>query len=725
MRAVKCQGRYSLVARFGFAAMALGAVSGIEGCSEPTSVAALVVHGVSANTDSAFVGTPGRRLPQQILAQVTGQGGQPVSGALVTWSVAGAGGWVDSATASTGTDGEFGAIWHMGTNAAEPQVLEAEVRKGGESATITFSARLVASEVKSIVVTPDTTTVKLRVATTLGVRATDPYGNLVTTKGAVDFTSLDSAVAAVDSLGTVRSFARGWARVVLSAPGVCDTARVHVIQVVAAIQVTPDTVRFTSLAQRRNVFAYLVDDQGYDVADSLPIASVADTTIVARAGTPLVFQSRANGRTTLSLAVGTLQKAVPMVVAQVPESTAASVVSSAPILLLPVGAKVPVVCQAWDSNGAAITTPPVVTTSATGAVAGTTCASLTVARSGVDTLHVSFGGAPVLVPVAVAAPPVLTPPLAQALPVDSYPSFYLAPYTYAGSYQHPGVPSLRRNSQGQLELYVSLLVEINQTPWENLYRYVSNDGVHFQYDGLVLQHDTSSECALLGFGIENVAVVPRADAAGWRMYFSGGSFKCYGWQVFSATSSDEKNWTIESGVRVSNGGALQPDSTAPAPWPVGEGMVVDRLSSGGWRMLVGGYDHSVTENKFQLVEWDSPDQLNWTYVGAVLRTDSMPIEADASIFSPTVRKFAPGLWRMVFSGDNRDQLGGRYTLWSAVSTDDEHWQVEGQLMGQTTGNFYYAAVVDSTLITMRDSSDVVPTGSGLGRYLAVSKIVMP
>ncbi len=701
----------------------------VAGCQEAIRPTPLFLHSVSVNADSVLVGTPGRRLPQRITAQVTDADGAPVGGALVTWNVVGTGGWVDSVTGNTGADGALGALWYMGTKASEPQELQVQVHRGSATASLSYRAILVPSEVANISAPAETTTVKLRVANSIEVRATDPYGNVVTLPGAVRFTSLDTAVAMVDSLGTVRSLARGWARIVAAAPAAADTVHVHVVQVVAGIYVSPDTARFTSVAQRRNVFAYLVDDQGYDVADSLPAASVADTTIATRAGTAgLVLVSRANGRTTLTLTAGALQRIVPIVVAQVPESTSVTVNSARPIMLLPIGAPVPVICQAWDSNGVAISTPPVVTTSSTGAVSGGTCTALNVAHSGVDTLKVSFGwGAPTVVPIAVAAPLVVTPVLAESMPVDSYPSFYLAPFTYPATYQNPGVSSLRRNSLGQLELYVSLMVAVNSSPFEDLYRYESADGVHFSYDGVVLRHDTSSACAPLGYGMENVAIVPRSDAPGWRMYFSGGNFNCYGWQVFSAVSSDEKNWTIENGVRVSNGYPLDaPTDSATVPWPVGEGICVDQMPSGTWRMLVGGYDHTVSENKFQIIEWRSPDQLNWTYVGAVLRTDSLPVGAEASIYSPTVRKFAPGLWRMIFTGDDRSDPGGRSTLWSAVSVDEEHWQVEGQIMGQSTGNFYYAAVVDSTLVTMRDVVDASPgTGGGFGRYPSIAKVAMP
>src|SRR2546430_1034419 len=149
---------------------------------------------------------------------------------------------------------------------------------------------------------------------------------------------------------------------------------------------------------------------------------------------------------------------------------------------------------------------------------------------------------------------------------------------------------------------------------------------------MVLAHNDTL-CNPQGRGIENMVVVPRADSAGWRMFFAaGGGANCYGWQVFSAVSTDERTWTKESGVRLSNAGQ----------WPVGEGMIVDRLPTGEWRMIVGGFEHvtPAATNTWQITEWRSSDQLEWRYAGVMVSTLAMPTGWQGSVYSPTIRQFA-------------------------------------------------------------------------------------
>jgi hypothetical protein len=216
-------------------------------------------------------------------------------------------------------------------------------------------------------------------------------------------------------------------------------------------------------------------------------------------------------------------------------------------------------------------------------------------------------------------------------------------------------------------------------------------------------------------------VVARQDAPGWRMYVSSGQFTCYGWQVFSAVSTDEKNWTLEPGVRLQDGQSSTPDASIPPPyWPTGEGMVVDQLPSGGWRMLLGAYEHlNPYEDKFQIIEWDSPDQLNWTYQGPVLTTRQLPVAGQGSVYSPTIKQVAPGLWRMIFTADSRPQVGWRSTLWSALSTDLQTWQVEGQLLGSNATSLYYSALVGDRLVFIRhDDGD-------WRNYIGIATVSMP
>ncbi len=193
---------------------------------------------------------------------------------------------------------------------------------------------------------------------------------------------------------------------------------------------------------------------------------------------------------------------------------------------------------------------------------------------------------------------------------------------------------------------------------------------------------------------------------------------CYGWQVFSAVSTDERVWTKEPGVRISNGLPLS-NPTGPVPWPAGEGMVVDQLPDGEWRMIVAAYEEiTPREDKFQITEWRSPDQLNWTYQGVIFSTRQVPPEGERSVYSPTIRQFAPGLWRMIFSADNIDQPGGRRRLWSAVSTDLEHWQFEGELIGAVGTDVWYSSLAGNRLVFLRQDT-------GLPRRVAIATVTMP
>ncbi len=398
-----------------------------------------------------------------------------------------------------------------------------------------------------------------------------------------------------------------------------------------------------------------------------------------------------------------------------PATILAHLTSATPIVSIVQDGTLPLQCQVFDPNGNLLPgLDPVVTASRIGPRA--TCSTFRATHSGLDTLVVSAGPATTTVPVTLAILPQVSSTQGNFLTVDSVPSGAI-----------PWVVSARRNTNGQIELYVAMLVDPRGSPFEDLHRYVSDDnGMRFRYDGVVLPHDPSG-CALTGFGIENIAVVSRADAPGWRMYFSGGQFYCYGWQVFSAVSTDERTWQSEPGIRLTNTADGQPAQDGPIPWPVGEGMAIDRLATGGWRMLVGGYEHTdPSDDKFQIVEWSSPDQLNWTYMAPRLTTRQMPAEGQASVYSPTIREFAPGLWRMIFAADNRNDPNGRGRLWSAVSTDLRSWQLERTVIESDLSDYYYSSLVDDFLVFIRDDSGLPPfQGDPYLHRLAGARILMP
>jgi hypothetical protein len=74
---------------------------------------------------------------------------------------------------------------------------------------------------------------------------------------------------------------------------------------------------------------------------------------------------------------------------------------------------------------------------------------------------------------------------------------------------------------------------------------------------------------------------------------------------------------------------------------------------------------------------------------------------------------------MIFAGDNRWANGWRGRLWSAVSTDMENWQLEGQLIGSDATSLFYASVVGDRVVFIRQDDS-----TGL-RRLAIATVTMP
>jgi len=663
--------------------------------------------------DSVLRGAPGQPLAQPVKFRALDAATlQPIAGAEVVWTVTGTNGRVNQPVAATGSDGSFTAQWVLGTRASETQRLRADVSLSGRTAFGLVRAVAVPSQVAALNLVTDTTPVLAGVSRAMQAYATDPYGNRFVPLG-LRYASLDTSIVTVDSLGTLRGSQGGIGRVQVAVSSLADTGAVRVIQILQAIKVDHDTLHFWALRQLDTLNVTLIDTQGLPIPGLLPTVTLADTSLASfRAGRPFTVTSAKNGTTTLLLSGGGVTKSVVVQIQQTPALLQATATYTTAIFAAAPGSVVPLQCQVWDAKGNPIAMDPSVTGSATGAVAGTHCSDLHVQRSGLDTVRLAAGSAVAAVPVVVALPPVVTgSPLGTLVDLSALP---------------PGeawAPSARRNSRGQLEVYFGYATydTVTNQAHEDLRRIVSTDnGVTFADDGMVLKHD-STDCSLTGYGFENMVIVPRQEAAGWRMFVSGGSFTCYGWQVFSAVSTDERTWTLEPGVRVADG-AGPPVQAGPDPyWPTGEGIIVDQLPSGGWRMMLGAYKHlTPAEDKFQIMEWNSPDQINWTYGHTVLSTRQMPAAGAGTVYSPTIRQVAPGLWRMIFAGDNRFGTGWRGRLWSAVSTDMENWQVEGQLMGSDVTSLFYASLVDDRLVFIREDD-----ANGGSPQLAIATVTMP
>jgi len=517
----------------------------------------------------------------------------------------------------------------------------------------------------------------------------------------------DTTVATAGADGTIRARGNGSTWLVMHAGADSALVGIRVAQRPVRLVVPTDTIRFTAIGDTAVIPGTPVDSLGSPVTGSVALGSISDTTIVGALG-PATIRARSAGTAVVAFTAAGLSGQVVAAVSPTPATIHARLLGQAAIVSLPLDTLIPLTCQVLDRNGNIIDTLPRVASSAAGRWTGDNCGTIRAQRSGFDTLRVQAGGLEAQVPIVLAVRPIVSSPTGDFVQFDSLPT--------GGT---PWAPTARRNSRGEFEIYFAAFVGSTTAELRSdLNRMVSSDGITFRYDGVVLQRD-STVCSPQGSGIENVSIVPRADGPGWRMFFSSGSFICYGWQVFSAVSTDERTWVKEPGVRLTNGGSIPADPSAPPLWPAGEGMVTEQLSSGEWRMIVGAYEHIVpAENKFQIIEWRSPDQVNWSYVGPTLTTRDMPPEGQGTIYSPTIRQIAPGLWRMIFNGDNRFQPGWRGRIWSAVSTDEHSWQLEGELMGGQQTRLWYGSLVDDRLVFIREDD-------GDRKRLAIATVTMP
>lgn len=461
---------------------------------------------------------------------------------------------------------------------------------------------------------------------------------------------------------------------------------------IRAVVLSPgDSVHFPAINDSIRLAVSAVDSDGAAVLPS-DIQFTSRHPNVASVNALGWVQGIGDGSTFILATVGDVSDSVRVTVAQARDSLVAALTAAGPIVSLVYQGPFPLTCRAFDAAGTLLSTRASVT-SATGRIVGTDCASLRAVASGLDTLTLVAPPYQAVVAIAVAILPEVLTPFDAPFRVDSIPR---------GS--SPWAPTLQRNHQGGWDLYFTAYVKA-QYPlsgqFGDLHRLASSDGRIYRYDGVALERDPVP-CDLQGSGIENIAIVPRADAPGWRMFLSAGSFDCYGWQVFSAVSTDERAWVKEPGVRIPNGGMLPPAEPELPPWPAGEGMTIDQLPGGSWRMIISTYEHiTPPENRFQITEWQSSDQLSWTYLGPVLTTREVGALARRSVYSPVVSDLSPGLARMYFTGDNLDVTGGGSRIFTAVSLDRRTWQVEGPLLDEPDTDFFYSTMVDSSLVFIR------------------------
>ncbi len=277
---------------------------------------------------------------------------------------------------------------------------------------------VVAQQVARVVVQRDSIVFgALKATLPIGATAVDRLGSPVPT-AALTYASLGLSVATVDTTGSVRALGNGTA--LIAARFGSDTAwvAVRVAQRPVRMLVPADTVRFVALGDTQAFRVTAVDSLGSTLTNMGVTVRIADTTVADQADSA-TLRSRGNGSTVAALTVGGLAVQVPIIVKQVPVTMTAAVTYGNPVLTLPVGASVPMSCQALDRNGFVIPEEPVLVGSTRGTVTGTHCSDARVQGSGYDTLLIALGPTRVRVPVIVATTPDSVGVLAAAQPLTT------------------------------------------------------------------------------------------------------------------------------------------------------------------------------------------------------------------------------------------------------------------------------------------------------------------
>jgi len=152
------------------------------------------------------VGIAGQALPVPITVHVLDQNGNPIPGAVVSWTIIGASGSVSSPTSTTNASGDASVIWTLGTLAGTDS-LTASLANG---VSVLITAVATAGQFTNLVInSPNPQTISTSSPAPLVVKAVDANGNPVAgvtvgfTPSPAASLSATSATTDVNGLATV------------------------------------------------------------------------------------------------------------------------------------------------------------------------------------------------------------------------------------------------------------------------------------------------------------------------------------------------------------------------------------------------------------------------------------------------------------------------------------------------------------------------------------------
>ncbi|WP_411280033.1 Ig domain-containing protein [Gemmatimonas sp.] len=204
--------------------LASGALLLLSACSgEKATGPGPVATAIRTQAGNAQTGVVGAALSVPLAVVVTDKDGKTISGARVDWDVGPGSGAVSPTRSSADARGVATTVWTLGTTAGTARV---SAQVNGVTPVV-FTATVITGPAALLVASLEAA--YLNVGDTVRVRGSlrDQYGNTIVGQ-AINYSTLDPALASVSTSGLVTALAVGTARVVADASGRADTVPVTI-----------------------------------------------------------------------------------------------------------------------------------------------------------------------------------------------------------------------------------------------------------------------------------------------------------------------------------------------------------------------------------------------------------------------------------------------------------------------------------------------------------------
>ncbi|MYJ91382.1 MAG: Ig domain-containing protein, partial [Gemmatimonadetes bacterium] len=317
----------------------------------------------------------------QLSATVLDGNGQPVAGAVVTWS---------SSDVSVATVSAQGLVTAVSNGSAT-----VTARSGSVSTSVPVS---VMQSAGSIVIEPSSATL-MSLGETVQVSASVLDGNGQAVAGAaVEWSSSDASVATVSAQGLVTALANGSVTVTARSGSASTSIPVTVMQSAGSIVIEPSEATLMSLGETVQLSATVLDGNGQPVAGATVVWASSDASVATVSAQGLVT-AVANSSVTVTARSGSASASVPVTVMQ---SAGSIAIEPAMAVLMSLGETVQLSASVLDGNGQPVAGAVVTWSSSDASVATVSAQGLvTAVANGSATITARSGSASSSIPVSV------------------------------------------------------------------------------------------------------------------------------------------------------------------------------------------------------------------------------------------------------------------------------------------------------------------------------------